>query len=379
MSHLFLTGATGLLGRYLMKDLMEKGHPLAVLVRPSRRQNPRQRIEAAMRSWEQLLEKKLPRPVVLAGDVSSPDFGLTADELAWVRENCDGLIHNAASLSFVSTGRHAEPWRTNVDGTRHVLEFAEQAGIENFFHVSTAYVCGIRSGRCLESELRVGQEFANPYEESKVEAEEMVRAADFIKNLTIFRPAIIIGDSKTGITFTYHNYYVILQLANTLVNQMGQVNFSGKCPATEVMFNVDGSERKNLVPIDWVSEAMARIIHDPKLHNETYHLAPRLSVTMRLIKDTLEEVIGFYGTGFYGAGDRREAATEAEEMFYHHVQVYQSYWRDDPVFDDTNIRRALPDLPCPHVDRPMLQRLSRVAIQNRFGWRDPVVKEEEVM
>lgn len=375
MSHLLVTGATGLLGRYLMRDLLLKGQPLAVLVRKSRKQDPRERIEAAMRTWERELNRSLPRPVVLAGDISDSNLLLSAEDRRWVQANCSSLLHNAASLSFVTTGRHAEPFLSNVQGTQHVLDFCRSTGIRQFFHVSTAYVCGKREGAVREHELNVGQEFANCYEESKVESEELVRSAAHLDRVTVFRPAIIIGDSQTGVTFTYHNLYVMLQLAYTLVNGLGVWNFTGKCSAPLVQFNVDGHERKNLVPVDWVSEAMSRIIVAPALHGETYHLTPRLPVTMRLVKDVFEEAIGFYGIGFYGAGERRENPAEAEEIFHQHMEVYKSYWRDDPEFDCGNTRRALPDLQCPHVDRPMLLRLSRAAIANRFTWKDAVVKK----
>ncbi|MFV0446281.1 MAG: SDR family oxidoreductase [Planctomycetaceae bacterium] len=374
MSYLLLNGATGLLGRYLMRDLLLKDVKLAVLVRKSRKQDPRERIEGAMRTWERELGRELPRPVVLAGDISASDFMLSADDGKWVKENVSGLIHNAASLSFVTTGRHAEPYKTNVNGTRNVLDFCEHNGIRQFWHVSTAYVCGRRLGQVLESELNEGQEYANCYEESKVESEEMVRAAKHLDSVTVFRPAIIIGDSQSGVTFTYHNYYVMLQLAYSLVNGMGDFNFTGRCNAGIVQFNVDGTERKNLVPVDWVSEAMAQIVTTPKLHGEIYHLTPRLPVSMRLIRDVFEEAVGFYGADFYGAGKRRENASEAEDLFFQHMEVYQSYWRDDPEFDCSNTRRALPDLPCPHVDRSMLLRLSKAAIANRFSWKDPPVK-----
>jgi thioester reductase-like protein len=373
MSYVLLNGATGLLGRYLMRDLLLKGQPLAVLVRKSRRESPRERIEAAMRTWEKLEGRALPRPHVLAGDISQPDMGLSPEDHKWVRKNVTGMLHNAASLSFVTTGRHAEPYLTNVTGTANVLAFCEALGIRQFLHVSTAYVCGKRTGHMLESELNVGQEFANCYEESKVESEEMVRAAKFINDLTVFRPAIIIGDSRTGLTFSYHNFYWMLQLAYSLVNGMSEKDFTGKFPAQVVKFNIDGTERKNLVPVDWVSEAMSRIIVDPKLHGETYHLTPRIPVNMRLVLDVVEETVGFYGTGFYGAGERRAGASEAEELFHQQMAVYQSYWRDDPTFDSSNTQRALPDYRCPHVDRPMLARLSQVAIESRFRWKDVTV------
>jgi len=373
MAHLLLTGATGLLGRYLMKDLLTAGQHLAVVVRPSRRNPPEIRVEAAMRVWENQLGRPLPRPTVLAGDINSPDLGLTGPDLSWVAENCDTILHNAASLSFVSTGRHSEPWVSNVQGTANVLEFCEQADIRRFHHVSTAYVAGKRSGTVYESELDVGQEFANPYEESKVEAEKLVRSADFLDSLTVFRPAIIVGDSQSGLTFTYHNFYVMLQLCHTLTNSMGRMDFTGKFTAPDFQVNVDGNERKNLVPVDWVSHVMTEIVSNPELHGETYHLTPRVPVTSRLIRDVMEEVMGIYGLGFSGAGSRMGEQNEIEELFFKHMEVYHSYWKDDPVFDARNTLAAVPQLPCPHVNREMLLRLARAAIERSFNWRDPKV------
>jgi thioester reductase-like protein len=357
-----------------MKDLITRGVPLAVLVRPSRRLDPHSRIEAAIQVWEAELGRKLPRPKVLCGDIISPDLGLNGMEQRWAAEHCEGLIHNAASLSFVSTGRHAEPWRSNVGGTQCVLEFCQQAGIETFFHVSTAYVAGKRFGKVYENELHVGQDFANPYEESKVEAEEMVRASKFIKSLTVFRPAIIVGDSRNGMTFTYHNFYAMLQLSYTLVMSMGRQDVSGKVIANNVQINVDGHERKNLVPVDWVSEVMATIIMRPELHGKTYHLTPRVPVTVRLIRDVTEEVCAMYGLGFSGTDGVMGLGDEAEQLFFKHMEVYHSYWKDDPEFDASNTLAAVPQLPCPHVDRTMLSRLAKSAIERNFNWRDPKVE-----
>ncbi len=376
MPHILLTGATGLLGRYLMRDLLSRGVRLAVLVRPSRRNDPHVRIEAAMRVWEDRLQRSLPRPKVLCGDINSPDLGLTGPELRWAAENCDSVLHNAASLSFVSTGRHSEPWRSNVGGTQNLLEFCEQAGIENFNHVSTAYVAGKRTGRVYETELDVGQDFANPYEASKVEAEKMVRGASFFKNLTVFRPAIIVGDSKSGLTFTYHNFYAMLQLSSTLSQSMAEMDFTGKFRSGKFQINVDGNERKNLVPVDWVSEAMSRILTTPSLHGQTYHLTPRVPITVRLMRDILEEVVGMYGVNFSGSNSSMGGAEgeEVEQLFYKHMEVYHSYWKDDPEFDSSNTINALPDLPCPLIDRKMLTHLSHVAMQQGFNWRDPKVE-----
>ncbi len=375
MGHLLLTGATGLLGRYLMRDIMEKGIPLAVLVRPSRRKSPAIRIEAAMRAWEERLGRKLPRPVVLEGDISLPDFGLSPEQIMWTAENCDAMLHNAASLSFVTTGRDAEPWKSNVGGTQNAIEFCRQAGIRKFFHVSTAYVAGTRMGRVYENELDVGQEFGNCYEESKVAAEKLVREAKHFDSTTFFRPGIIIGDSVTGMTTTYHNFYVAVGLAKSLADHKTVKDETGLAVANEVHFNMNGNERKHLVPVDWVSAVMAHVIDQPQHYGKTYHLTPSVPITMRLIRDVLEAEVGFYGVEFYGAGDRRADSSENEDVFYQHMEVYNSYWRDDPQYDTTNTRTAAPHLPCPLVDRTLLRHLTRVAIENKFSWKDPVVEE----
>lgn len=178
MSYYLLTGATGLLGNYLLRDLLRSGVPIAVVARASRRMTARQRIENLLRDWEENLGESLPRPVVLQGDIVEPDLGLDGCSLRWLAEHCSGIIHNAASLSFIATSQDGEPYRSNVEGTRHVLELARSLEVREFHHVSTAYIAGLRSGVVYEHEVDVGQELCNDYERSKLTAELMVHAAE---------------------------------------------------------------------------------------------------------------------------------------------------------------------------------------------------------
>lgn len=369
MKYYFLTGATGLLGRYLIKDLTLAGIPLAVVVRPSRKQSAEQRIESIMQYWDEKLGFELERPVVMEGDISQDDLGLSPEDIMWTAQNCEAMIHNAASLSFISTSKESEPWRSNVEGTRHVVNFCKEAGIKEFFHVSTAYVCGLRDGVCKESELDEGQEWGNDYELSKVAAEKMVRDEPSFEKLTVFRPAIIIGDANNGFTNTFHGFYAALQLVHTMARSL-ETDETGYVCHDNARINLNGHESKNLIPVDWVSDVMSHIITNEEHHGDTYHLTPRHAVTTRLLFDVLTSSTNVYGVQFIGSDGVVEDPNEMEKIFYEHIKVYNSYWRDDPRFDSSNTLRVAPHLPCPHVDYSLLKFMSQVAVDMNFSWKD---------
>jgi thioester reductase-like protein len=362
--YVLITGATGLLGRYLLRDLTLADARLAVLVRPARKASAWQRVENVMCYWEKDLGRQLPRPVVLEGEITEPDLGLDSRGIRWVAENCGRFLHNAASLTFESTSPTGEPWRSNIEGTRNVLELCRHAGIRQFHHVSTAYVCGLRQGLILESDVDVGQTLSNDYEKSKLQSELSVRNAPFLDQVTVYRPAIIVGDSVTGHTTTYHGFYAPLQAVAAISiaaerTPTGNINESSRFP-------LSGHETKNLVPVDWVSALMTHVFTHPENHGQTYHLTPRHPVTSRLLADVIEETMGLYRVRFEGGGRSLVGLTENEALFAQLIQVYASYWKDDPIFDTTNTDRAAPHLPCPHMNRKVLLMMARHAVSINF-------------
>ena len=141
-----MTGATGLLGRYLLRDLLEAGVELVVLARSSRGRSAAERVAGIVAHWEQDSGLPLPLPTVIDGDLTAPLLGLNRDSLRLVERECDLLLNNAASLTFHSTSPEGEPFRSNVRGTQHALDLCQETGIRDFHHVSTAYVCGCRRG-----------------------------------------------------------------------------------------------------------------------------------------------------------------------------------------------------------------------------------------
>lgn len=358
-----MTGATGLLGRYLLRDLLDAGFSLAVLVRPAKLQSASDRLEAVMAHWEGIAGRALPRPVILEGTLDEPGLGLSDSTRRWVARNCRAVIHSAASMTFKPDER-GEPFRTNVHGLGNLLGFCRHTGLRRFHHVSTAYVCGLREGLVHETELDLGQTMGNVYEESKLRAETILRDADCFDMLTIYRPASIVGDSRTGYTTTYHGFYLPLQLAYSFASAVPPALMNERFSAR---LGLTGNEGKNFVPVDWVSAAIAHIVSHPELHGRTYHLASPRPVSVRLFQTVIQEAIERYSGRPLAAEANEKELALYERLFHDQMLIYRSHWRDDPQFDLTLSAEALRHLPCPEMDHDLLLRVARYPVENRFS------------
>lgn len=355
-----LTGATGLLGQFLLHDLLSRNYPVAVLVRDSRKGRAAERVARIVSFWSEHHHRKLPTPVILNGDLGESTLGLTATDRQWLGRHCRAVIHSGASLAFRDTPER-EPWRTNVEGTKSLLALCRDVGLSEWHHVSTAFVCGRRAGSIAEEDLDVGQEFHNPYEESKCRAERLVRATPGIR-ATVYRPAVIVGDSLTGHTSSYNGLYRFLELAVRLASAnptAGEARLPLRLPLT-------GDEPWNLVPVDWVSRAIVELLGRPRWHGRTFHLVGRSPVSTRLVRDVGADVLNLPGVEFAGP-EGVEQPTRLEQLFRDGIREYWPYLGGTPVFASSNTRAALPDLPPPPVDRPMLERLIRFAVADRWG------------
>lgn len=362
-----LTGVTGLLGRYLLRDLLLKDHRLAVVVRPSSRLAATQRVEEIMQFWEAESGVPLPRPVVLEGDITQPFLGLGAEERRWVGKHCTSAMHSAASLTFYNDSR-GEPERSNIGGVQHMLQLCREAAIREFHYISTAYVSGLRQGVVMENELQVGQIFRNDYERSKFTAEQIVRSADFIKDLTVYRPAVIAGDSKTGYTSTYHGLYMYLKLMSVLVRNTPPGPDGVR--DTPVQFNLTGDEKRNIVTVDWVSEVICHLFETRSAHGRTYHLAPEVPLTPRQIIEAGYSYYNSRGVEFIGQTPaNRQPISEIDRNAHENMSMYKEYEVFDPPFDLSNLREHAGHLPCPEIDEPMLHRFLRFGESDRWGKR----------
>ena len=355
-----LTGATGLLGQYLLHDLLSRAHPVTVLVRDSRKGRAAERIAIIVAFWSERLRRKLPTPIVLNGDLGQGALGLTAADRRWLGRHCQTVIHSAANLSFRETA-DGEPWRTNVEGTQSLLALCREVGLSQWHQISTAFVCGRRTGIIAEEDCDTRQEFHNPYEESKCQAEQLVRRTPGIR-ATIYRPAVIVGDSRTGYTSSFNGLYRFLELAV----RAASLNSAAGKPRMPLRLPLSGDEVWNLVCVDWVSRAIVELLGKPRWHGRTFHLVARSPVSTRLVRDVGAEVLNLPGVEFAGS-EGVEHPSRLEQLFLDGIREYWPYLGGNPVFASVNTKAALPDLPPPPVDRPMLEQLIRFAVANRWG------------
>jgi thioester reductase-like protein len=248
----FLTGFPGFIGRRLVHTLLDRDAEarVACLVEPRMQRQAR---EAAQAIGGDRVE-------VIAGDITERGLGLGAAEQERLVGEVSTVYHLAAVYDLAVPLETAQ--RVNVEGTGNVLELCERCErLDRLVYASTAYVAGTRKGVVYEHELALGQGFKNHYESTKFQAEVWVRASMERVPTTIIRPAIVVGDSGTGQTQKFDGPYYMLRAIQASERTGGPIPQFGRSRAA---FNV--------VPVDFVVDAMIAAGSDPEAVDRTLHL-----------------------------------------------------------------------------------------------------------
>lgn len=396
-----LTGATGFLGRELLWQLITSLPPeydIVCLVRersdsrgrgsspPPAALSRQEAAQLAERRLQDLLDEGAPLPrgdarrdrvQALLGDITRSRLGLDEPSFAALAARTREIYHGAATVRFdlpLQEARH-----TNVDGTREILALAQAAHaagvLRRLHYIGTAYVAGNRQGRIAEDDLDCGQSFNNTYEQTKFEAEQLVRAA--LRGdagtpplpTTIYRPSIVVGDSESGYTSSFKVMYWPLK-----VFARGLIPIVPAARAGIV----------DLVPVNFVIRAIMQLGPQNGSLGKTYHLAagPERSTTIGAAMDVAADFFRVYKPLFMPIatferwvrpvlrfalrGKRRKALDTG--------RIYVPYLSHGAAFDTSNTRRDLRQsgIEIPDV-RQYFLTLLRYCVDSDWG-RNPVGK-----
>lgn len=297
--------------------------------------------ERARRQLE-ILESEHPdfagRWTIHTGDLTAEQLGLDPETYEELTGEVGVVWHLAAIYDLAVDEEIA--YRVNVGGTAELLDFCEACDdFAQLNYVSTCYVAGERTGVVREDELDLGQHHKNHYEATKFWAEvEVQRRWDEIPT-AIFRPAIVVGDSHTGQTAKYDGPYFVFQLLDRLPEWM-------PVPAVGT-----GNATVNLVPIDFVADALAELGHRPDTDGRVYQIADPQPMTARQIVDRVLELMGRRKTmgQLPATWVDRALANDTVEQWTGVPREALTYFNHDVRFDTTNTVEALRDtaIDCP--------------------------------
>jgi len=247
----FVTGATGFIGRYLVARLVKRNGPIYALVR----KRSLARLDELREAWG--VDNK--RVIAVVGDLAKPKLGIAAADIRKLKGRIDHFFHLAAIYDLQAS---ADDQRTaNVDGTRHAVQLATALEAGCLHHVSSIAAAGLYEGVFREDMFEEAEELDHPYFRTKHDAEGVVRR-ECKRPFRIYRPGFVVGDSKTGqidkIDGPYYFFKSIQKMREIL-------------PAWMPTIGIEGG-RINIVPVDFVADALDHLAHKKGLDGRCFHL-----------------------------------------------------------------------------------------------------------
>jgi nucleoside-diphosphate-sugar epimerase len=270
----FITGFPGFLATRLVERLAADNARFILLTQPALLETARQSVQRIVRETG-AAEANFR---LVEGDITEPELGMSLRELEIARRETEIIFHLAAAYDLAVDRQVAT--LVNLEGTRSVNEFARTVkNLRRYHYVSTCYVAGRRSGLIRESELRHDQGFRNFYEETKHLAELEVESLKSELPVTIYRPSVVVGHSRSGETAKYDGIYYL-------------IHYLRKWPRGLTLLNIGNAEVSlNLVPFDFVIEAMVALAQDERAIGATVQLADPDPLTTEQLFNAISKVI----------------------------------------------------------------------------------------
>ena len=247
----FVTGATGFIGRFLVSNLLKRKGQIHVLVR-----------KGSVKKLNQIGEQMgwdMKRIVPVTGDLSKAKLGLTVTQINALKGKIQHFFHLAAIYDLTAD---AESQKTaNIGGTKHALDLAAALKVGCFHHASSIAAAGLYPGVFREDMFDEAEGLKDPYFRTKHDSEGLVRKQTAVP-YRIYRPSMVVGHSQTGeidkIDGPYYMFTLIKKIRETLPQWMPTLGIEGG--------------RMNVVPVDFVADAMDHIAHKKGLDSHCFHL-----------------------------------------------------------------------------------------------------------
>ena len=247
----FVTGGTGFIGRYLIDNLVKRKGTIHVLVRKD-----------SLKKFQAMAKKQgwdPKRVVAVTGDMTASKCGLTATQVRNLAGKVQHFFHLAAIYDLTATAQAQRV--ANIDGTQNALDLAAALKVKCFHHTSSIAAAGLYPGVFREDMFEEAEGLEDPYLRTKHESEGLVRAEKRVK-WRIYRPGMVVGHSQTGVMDKIDGPYYFFTFLKKLREML---------PPWMPTLGLEGG-RVNIVPVDFVADAMDHIAHKPKLDGHCFHL-----------------------------------------------------------------------------------------------------------
>ncbi len=375
-----LTGATGFLGAFLMEGLLREGYQITVLGRASKDLKLSDRL-LGLAGWLGI-EHSEGRLSSVEVDFSKKHLGLDTQTYSHLCGCACKIVHCASDTSFAERNR-AQVMATNVENLPALLEFAYDASVQRLYYVSTAYASGLCQGLCKELPITATR-FNNVYEESKAQAENTIMRYCANKGipLTILRPSIVYGHSKTGRALKFNAlYYAVKSLLAVRDIYMKDIreHGGGKSEKWGIRLADDGilhlplsvytqtGGDVNLIPVDYFVETALRLIAQSDADG-IYHITNDNPSSITTLVEYAQRFLGTKGVRVVWAdSNNRPELNPAEELLDRFIAPYRPYLSDTRLFHRNSLDRIAPELAAPPLTYDIFDRCISYAIKSNWG------------